>query len=78
MIYTDGVHLIATCGTEELHQFAEKIGLKREWFQDHRHPHYDLLSQRIKARALREGARLVDKKRLVRIMKAGEKHADKN
>lgn len=28
---------------DELHAFARKLGLKREWFQDHpRHPHYDL------------------------------------
>lgn len=30
-------------GLEELHALAEKIGLRRAWFQDHpRHPHYDL------------------------------------
>lgn len=30
-------------GLEELHLFALRIGLRREWFQDHpRHPHYDL------------------------------------
>jgi hypothetical protein len=27
----------------DLHSFAEKIGLKFTWFQNHpRHPHYDL------------------------------------
>lgn len=27
----------------ELHDFAAKLGLKREWFQDKQnHPHYDL------------------------------------
>ena len=29
---------------EELHRFAKKIGMKREWFQDHESsPHYDLV-----------------------------------
>lgn len=28
---------------EELHEMAKKLGLKREWFQDHPlHPHYDM------------------------------------
>ncbi len=27
----------------ELHNMAQKLGLKREWFQDHPlHPHYDM------------------------------------
>lgn len=38
-----GGHLFGT-DLEELHQFAEDIGLKREWFQTGRSgfPHYDL------------------------------------
>lgn len=27
---------------DELHAMADKLGLKRAWFQDHRVPHYDL------------------------------------
>lgn len=42
-------HMIAD-SEEELHQFAAKIGLKREWFQNTRNPHYDVsLSYREKA-----------------------------
>ena len=42
MVYTDGVHLVADT-EEELHKFAQKIGLKRSWYQDKSHyPHYDL------------------------------------
>lgn len=42
-------HMIAD-SEEELHQFAAKIGLKREWFQNTRNPHYDVsLSHRKKA-----------------------------
>lgn len=43
MIYFDGVHLATDGSIEELHIFAQSIGLKREWFQSHpRHPHYDV------------------------------------
>jgi len=31
MVYTDGIHLVAD-SLEELHEFAHKIGLKREWY----------------------------------------------
>lgn len=34
-------HLVADTLTE-LHTFAERIGLKRSWFQDKSLPHYDL------------------------------------
>ncbi|MCC5613255.1 DUF4031 domain-containing protein [Nostoc sp. CHAB 5834] len=40
---------------EELHQVAQKIGMKREWFQPHRvAPHYDLNPAR-RADALKLG-----------------------
>ena len=74
MIYTDGVHLISDHGPEELHQFAEKIGLKREWYQEHpRHPHYDILSGQVRRKALRAGAKLIDNRQLVRISRKGDK-----
>lgn len=41
MLLFDGTHLTST-DMEELHAFAESVGLKREWFQDHRIPHYDV------------------------------------
>jgi hypothetical protein len=42
--------------TDELHEFAEKIGLKRNWFQDKkRFPHYDLRESKRKI-ALKNGA----------------------
>ena len=40
---------------DELHAFAKQIGLKRGWFQDERHPHYDLTPAR-RERALALGA----------------------
>lgn len=44
---------------EELHEFAFKVGLKREWFQDHRHPHYDITTKRMLGKVIKEGAILV-------------------
>lgn len=42
-------HMIAD-SEEELHQFAAKIGLKHEWFQNTNNPHYDVsISYRKKA-----------------------------
>lgn len=41
---------------DELHELAQRIGLKREWFQPHIYaPHYDLVESRRK-RALAAGA----------------------
>lgn len=40
---------------EELHEMAEKIGMRREWFQDKRIPHYDLVESR-RSRAIELGA----------------------
>lgn len=43
---------------EELHAFAESIGLKREWFQEGSRPeadHYDV-SESLRERAVAEGA----------------------
>lgn len=44
MIYFDRYgHLISSKSLEELHAFAEKIGLRREWFQyKDKQSHYDL------------------------------------
>jgi hypothetical protein len=40
----------------ELHRMADAIGMKREWFQNHRvFPHYDLVAARREA-AIRLGA----------------------
>lgn len=68
MIYTDGVHLIADDECE-LHTFAQSIGLKREWFQNHRHGHYDLTTKRKRDEAIRRGARLVTSRGLIRILR---------
>ena len=66
MVYTDRIHLVAD-QIEELHDFAAKIGLKREQFQSHpRHPHYDLRASKLES-ALKSGAVVVGSKEIVRI-----------
>lgn len=63
MIITDGIHLTSTTSEDELHQFAQGMGLKRAWFQNRnaatQHPHYDLTTCKAKARALAAGAKMV-------------------
>lgn len=50
-------HLTADTDAE-LHAFAERLGLRRSWFQDHRDPlrrHYDV-TERQRLRAIEAGA----------------------
>jgi len=62
-VYTDGKHLVAN-SDEELHSFAKLIGLKREWSQDHRIHHYDLMKGKVQL-AEEFGAHRVDTKQLI-------------
>ena len=65
MILTDGIHLVSTVNEEELHKFAQKMGLKRDWYQCHsqnpkrKRPHYDLTTKKALNRAINAGAQLV-------------------
>jgi len=52
--WTQACHMFADT-TAELHAFAKRIGLKRAWFQNSRHPHYDLTATK-RRRALAAGA----------------------
>jgi hypothetical protein len=47
-------HMIADT-EEELHAMADKIGIKRKWFQDHNMPHYDICKSKRRL-AVRLGA----------------------
>jgi len=53
-----GGHLL-TSDVEELHEFAKKIGLKREWFQEKTAPHYDLTANK-RRQAIDNGATPVE------------------
>ena len=57
-------HMVATENEMELHIFARKLGLKRQWFQQpsknsKRHSHYDLTTTKKKNQALLFGAKQV-------------------
>ena len=61
-------HLVAD-SINELHTFAEQLGLKREWFQDRTmYPHYDVTVQ-VKERALALGAYAGDKRTIISCAK---------
>lgn len=80
MIYTDGIHLVATT-LKELHCFAEKCNIKKCYYEGYRkgHPHYDLINPQIKNTAIKNGAKLTSAKDIVRMFKNGEiqsKHSD--
>ncbi len=47
-VYTDNVHIVSDVGLDELHAFANEIGLKRCWFEGvkKKHPHYDLTNDK--------------------------------
>ncbi len=70
-------HMVAD-SLDELHEMAERIGMKREWFQDlpkASHPHYDLNEER-RAHALELGAVYVPVKVLARAIIARRKNGN--
>ncbi|MCL6515509.1 DUF4031 domain-containing protein [Alicyclobacillus sp.] len=70
MIYTDGIHLISSESLEELHAFADRIGLPRRWLHNNpRHPHYDLLTAEAREAAVRAGAHWRTSRELVEILR---------
>ena len=60
-------HMIADT-LEELHDMAEKIGMKREWFQPQSFPHYDVCKMRRK-KAIDLGAIEVSDRELAKVMR---------
>jgi hypothetical protein len=55
-------HMTSDTSEEELHEFAKKLGLRREWFQG---DHYDLTEGK-RAQALKLGAEEVTGEELFR------------
>lgn len=71
-IYFDGVHLVSDSSIQELHEFAERVGLKRHWFQNKRRrfrPHYDIKSLRLRLRAINIGAVGVDQREVIEALR---------
>jgi len=69
MVYTDRVHLIAS-SIEELHEFAGLIGLNKCYYRNprkKRHPHYDLMNERIRELAVEHGAKVVTDRVIVQL-----------
>jgi hypothetical protein len=56
---------------EELHAFAERIGLRRSYFQgkDPHHPHYDVTANK-REQALRLGAKPIKWREMPEILRA--------
>lgn len=65
-ILIDDHHLVSTTCIEDLHSFAATIGMKQSWFQNHRFPHYDILSATKRSLAFRLGAQLVTSREIVK------------
>jgi hypothetical protein len=57
-------HLVSDTSLDELHLFAESLGLLREWFQEKSIPHYDLTGE-VYELALQRGAELVSSREIV-------------
>ena len=57
-------HLVSDASLEELHRFAQSLGLRREWFQEKSIPHYDLTGE-VYDLALKRGAKLVSSREIV-------------
>lgn len=56
-------HLVAD-DLDKLHEFATKLGLKREWFQNHKiQPHYDITIAK-REQAIKLGAKPITTKQM--------------
>ncbi len=65
--YKNWCHMVSDVGAEELHEFAAKLGLKREWSQERPKAsahHYDLIPTK-RALAVKLGAIEVPSRELV-------------
>lgn len=61
--------MIATT-VDELHKFAESIGLHRCYYSNpikKKHPHYDLMTEKIRDKAIKEGALFLTDREIVKL-----------
>jgi hypothetical protein len=70
-IFRAGSCHLASDTLDELHEFAARLGMRREWFQPGRgrHPHYDLVKSR-RDRAVALGAIEVSGRDLIMLWRA--------
>lgn len=63
-------HMVAD-SVDELHAMAQRLGLKRQWFQISRNgmPHYDICQTKRQV-AITLGAVEIDRRKMVQLMKA--------
>ena len=59
-------HLVSDHSVDELHAFADELGLRRAWFQG---DHYDV-PEEVRHRAIAQGAEPVSSAELVRRLRA--------
>lgn len=62
-------HMISDESLDELHEMAQKLGLKRRWFQDKNIPHYDISLSK-KKMAIGMGAVEVTSRELIEIYRS--------
>lgn len=70
--HDESCHLMCDpCQLDELHAFADRIGLKRSWFQNKpgRTPHYDLNAYK-RSKAVEAGAVEIERDKTVAIIRA--------
>lgn len=62
-------HMVADT-LDELHAMAQRLGLKRTWFQTSRNgmPHYDICQTK-RAQAITFGAVEIDRRKMVELMR---------
>lgn len=60
-------HMVSDLNLEELHSFAQLIGLRKSWFQGN---HYDITPNR-RFKAIQAGATAVNSRELVKRMYRG-------
>jgi len=60
-------HMLAD-SLEELHAMANKIGIKRKWYQSHSTPHYDICQAK-RALALQHGAIEASREKVVELIR---------
>ena len=70
-------HMISDGDTDELHLFAQCIGLRREWYQEKGAlSHYDLTTPRMRKKAANFGAIEINPKKLVRMLRSRKGSTD--